>query len=347
MFTISLDKIESSEKTIVPFSAIKVVDARFDKSNIGCVVKDFSFKGMTKNKAIAAFSDSLQTYLPSVFEKMLTLNKGSADTVVMLVKQFRIADHLFNSLDTYHTPETILTFSISFYKKANDHLSKILSLEDSWSKQWNATEDDGIKETTTHRNETIVALLSKIFQNKNWSATQTSFSWTDMENGLQKRFQLPVYANSRLNVGLYKTFEEFKNNNPSFTYINLGMKEGELVQVLDENNAPIDLKNYWGACDGANRYIVFRGVLNRLGPIDKSFRFSSYRMETKDRHMLATSATRFLVFGINSVNTKPGMRVKQEYFYVNMDNGRIYLEELIGTDNYERAIKILNNVSLR
>jgi hypothetical protein len=121
------------------------------------------------------------------------------------------------------------------------------------------------------------------------------------------------------------------------------MKDDELVQITDEDNTPINLKDYWGACDGKNRYVVFRGALHHLSPSDKSFKLLSYRQEAKNRHMLGTSVTRVLVFGPQSSHGKPGNRTNREYFYLNMDNGRIYLEELIGTENYEKAVRMLNN----
>lgn len=345
-FTISLDNNESSEKAAVPFSVLQVVDARFDKTNVGCVVKDFSFKGMTKNKLAAIFPDSLHTYLPRMLEKFARPNKSSSDTMLMLVKQFRIADHLFNTLDTYHAPETVLTISASFYKKSNGRLLKFFSVNDTWSKEWSALEDDDSKKTMMRRNDAIVELLFKIFQNRDWTPTPTSFSWTDMEIGLQKRFQLPLFQDEVLNIGLYKTFDEFKNNQPSFTHVHFKQKNSDYVQVLDETDTPVNIKEFWGVCDGQNRYIAFRGAFHKLNPNDKSFRFLSNREESKNRHMLATTTTRLLLFGTQNgqtVNQGPGVRVKKEYFYLNMDNGQIYLEELIGTENYERAVRALNN----
>lgn len=342
-FTLSLENNGQPQKTVLPFSAISVIDARFDKSNVGCVVKDLSFKGMTKNKLAAVFPDSLHTYLTRILPDFFALNKTGSDTLIMLIRQFRIADHLSNTLDTYHAPETVLTFSASFYKKEANKLRKISSLNNSWSRVWETNEAEGEDKLTTRRNEAIAAVFSTIFNNLNWTPTTTVFSWAEMENGLQKRIQLPLYTDPVLKTGVYKSFEEFKNNNPSLVRIHLKMKDKELVQILDEDNNPVILKNYWGACDGKNRYVVFRGMLHKLSSSDKSFKFLSYRQETKDRNMLATSVTRVLAFGPAGSQGKPGKRVKPEYFYLNMDNGQIHLEELIGTENYEKAIRTLNN----
>jgi hypothetical protein len=263
----------------------------------------------------------------------------------MMIKQFRIADHLENTLDEYHAPETVITVSASFYKKSSGHLLKISSVNDTWSKKWEAMKTEGSKEIVERRNDAILALFSGIFQNKDWTPTQTTFSWSDMENGIQKRFHLPVYSDPYMKVGVYKTFEEFKHNTPTFTSIHLGMKNDELVQVLDENNNPVNINDFWGACDGKNRYVVFRGSLNKLLPSDKSFCFFSYRKEAKNRRMLATNVTKFLVFGQPMGNTngyKARIREKQELLYLNMDTGHVHLEELTGTEPYEKAIKSLD-----
>lgn len=342
-FTISLANTTQPEKLALPFSVIHVIDARFDKSNIGCVVKDLSFKGMTKNKLAAVFPDSLHTYLPVVLSKLFSLDKSGSDTLIMLVKQFRIADHLSNTLDTYHRPETLFTLSASFYKKESNKLLKISSINNTWAKEWTENVKENANQQAIFRNEAIVALFFKAFSNLDWTPTQTAFLWTEMESGIEKRFRLPLYTDPVLKAGIYKTFDEFRNNSPSLVRVHLGMKDNELVQVLDENNNPISLKDYWGACDGTHRYVIFRGALHKLTSSDRSFKFLSYRQEAKNRRTLGTSVTRVLLIGPQTRNKKPGSRVQPEFFYLNMDNGQIHLEELIGAENYEKAIRKLSN----
>jgi hypothetical protein len=128
--------------------------------------------------------------------------------------------------------------------------------------------------------------------------------------------------------------------------VHFDIKKGRLVQILDENNTPIDMRNYWGACDGKDRYVFFVGLLNKLLPSDKSFCFYTPRKEAKNRRMLANSVTKALVFGLSSnttVSNKPGIRIKEELLYLNMDNGQVSLEEWAGTEPYGKVIKSLNN----
>lgn len=347
MFTISLDKIEVQEKEALPFSAIKIVDARFDKSNIGCAVKNFSFKGMTRNKLNVVFPGSLQTYLPIAIDKAAVLNKSSKDTMMMLVKQFRLADHLFNTLDAYHTPETVLTFSVSFYKKEGNQLVRLFSLADTWSKAWNNVKGSDENEINAERNNAIIALLSQLFQNRVWTPTATTFSWADLEAGLKKRFGLPVFTDSLSRAGLYKNFNEFINNSPSVINVQMKMRNNELTDVLDAENHTVDLRDYWGACDGKNRYIIFKGAFNKLLPTDSSFRFLSDRQEAKVGGLMSTRTKRLLLWGpvITNAIKGSGTRANQEYFYLNMENGRVHLEEVTGTQPYEIAIKSLNNAA--
>ena len=343
-FTISLTGSVSSEKLSLPFSALTVIDARFDKSNIGTVANDFSFKGMTKNKMEAGFPDLLHNYLPVAVEELAMLNKATPDTVLMLVKQFRLADHLFNTMDTYHAPETVLTFSVSFYKKAGGQLLKLFSLTDTWSKVWNEVNDKEANEIIFERKRAITDLLARIFQNRDWTPTATGFSLSDMEIGLQKRFQLPLFTDASLKPGLYKSFEEFKNNNPSVTNVHFQTSKGEVTDIVNENKTSIEVSDYWGACDGRNLYIAFKGSFGQLQRSDKSFKFLATRQEVKNGGIMSNKTKRMLLWGpaITRIARGPGIRTNQEYYYVNMENGRIHLEEVTGTQRYETAIKSLN-----
>lgn len=96
---VNLDGYTIEQKIKVPFRAIKVVDARFDQSNIGCVNKSASQTSFKHQKTTAVFPQPLEQYLPGLFSNLLTFEPEGQDTLLMLVKQFRITDHLFNGVN--------------------------------------------------------------------------------------------------------------------------------------------------------------------------------------------------------------------------------------------------------
>jgi hypothetical protein len=102
--------------------------------------------------------------------------------------------------------------------------------------------------------------------------------------------------------------------------------------VVDAEGKPVDLKNIWGVSDGEKRYIVFRNKLHELIPCDRSFRILSYRTKADLRGVTNYSewATNGAV--VAGAITKLSDSTKlSEYFDLNMDNGKLFLEEMFGT----------------
>ena len=129
-YTISLNNFQPNDKTNLPFGAIRILDARYDQNNIGSVVKDLSDKGITQNKMLAVFPEKLNTYLPKLLANMFQLDRENFDTLTILMKQFRIADHIGMSPQDQLQLETFLTISCSFFKEKGGRLTKISSVDD-------------------------------------------------------------------------------------------------------------------------------------------------------------------------------------------------------------------------
>jgi len=71
-FTITLRPDDATEKPVLPFTAVKVLDARFDQSNVGCIALDARFHSITQYKELAVFPDSLKHYLPELLGQILS-----------------------------------------------------------------------------------------------------------------------------------------------------------------------------------------------------------------------------------------------------------------------------------
>jgi hypothetical protein len=331
-FIISLDKSNKSEKAILPFSAIQIIDARFDKSSIGCAIKDLSFDGITKNKMVAVFPDSLQTYLPLVVAKLCSLASPNPDTLVLLVKHFRFADRVFSTLTKKNKPESILMIAVSFYKKEGGRLFRIAGVESKWSKEWSLLDDESTPALSAARNEACTELFLNLFQNTNWRAGELSFSWAEMEDGLRRRYQLPILTDTTLRAGVYRSYSEFKNNNPSLTRCSFRTSKDLLQEVKDENNKLIE-GTVWGACDGKYLYI-FDGKYRKLLRSSNGFRYYVEQYQQRngpsiinllDPGIQTSAGTLYLP----SISAKHRSNVA--FVDLNLDTGSRYLEEEVGT----------------
>ncbi|HWJ26019.1 MAG TPA: hypothetical protein VNS32_05720 [Flavisolibacter sp.] len=326
-----LKNVEHEEKISIPFSAIKVIDARYDQSNIGCFTADFTRAFKKEKKLEAVFPDSLKTYLPLAIEKVARLDKNNDDTLVLLVKRFRLAERFEDEIANAFRPELYLNISLSFYELKGDDYHKISSIDDTKAKMIGLEYEVVKKNIENLRRKAFLNILSDLFLNKRWQPSSIAFHLTDIQQGLNKRFDLPVLHDTFLVPGLYKTFEEFKNNRPSVINIKIISKKDNLRAVESSNDTTLNLNDYWGACDGNQKFIVFRSNLWPLIKSDNGFKFESFRstMDVNKGTSYGNYATNYGAL-LGAAAKLAEDQKRSEFFYVNMENGEIHFEELFG-----------------
>lgn len=332
-----LKDVAPKEKVSIPFSAIKVIDARFDKTNIGVFTTDFTRPFNKQKKQEVSFPDSLKTYLPLAIEKIGVLDRSKNDTLVLLIKRFRLADRFRDEIADAYNPELFLNISLSFYELKDNDYHKILSVDDIQTSVMGKEAIVSNSDAERLRKESFLEILSNLFDNKNWQSSAIAFNYSDIQLGLDKRFDLPVLRDTLHVSGLYKSFDEFKNNKPSLSNVKFTIKKGIHDKVLDSNNVSINLKNYWGASIDNQPYILFRGMFCKLIKSDNGFKFKSYRTSTDinggslEHYGRGTgTGLDLILIGANAFNKLSESKIRTEFFYLNMESGKVHLEEIFG-----------------
>ena len=263
----------ADQTTTIPFQTIEVMDVRFDKSNIGCVNKNVSATTFKRTKLPVVFPDSLQRYLPQLLQKFMRLENNSKDTLVLLVKQFRLAERLINGINLQYEPELLLKLSFSAFRLRDAQLTRLFSADDLLVRKFPSDRKPKKDLFLELRIDAVMDMLQTIFQNRRWEVTGASFPLALVQEGIRKRYQLPLFTDPALQAGVYKSFQEFKQNKPSLSSVHFVMRKDDVVAVQNGDGKNIDLKDIWGICNGKKQYIVFRGELCELLPSDRSFRF--------------------------------------------------------------------------
>lgn len=340
---ISVNDVEVDTKMPVPFRIMQVLDVRFDRSNIGTVsfMKKATGTRIKTTQNVAVFPDSLHHYLPQVLEKLFDFQQSSNDTLVLLLKQFRISDRIHNGMNQRYEPALFLRISFSAFSRKNGQLLRLFSVDDLVSHELPTDRVPKEEVMQTYRSEALLAALQKLTRQRNWQpSTATGFDLATVQQGIEKRFQLPLFADSLKRIGVYKTFKEFKQNMPSFVNVKLDIKKDKLVSVTDADGKPLDLKGYWGVSTGEKYYIIFRNELCELFRNDKSFYFQSY-IEPGDltgQGRYGDYATQAGMLGgaliKNALN-----KDEERYFFLNMDEETVHLEEIFGKSSLQQMEK--------
>jgi hypothetical protein len=77
------------------------------------------------------------------------------------------------------------------------------------------------------KKEALLALLQRIFEKQQWQKSNTSFARHAMQQGIRQRFQLPLFTDNPLHIGVYRSFREFKQNSPSITNVQFRINKEE------------------------------------------------------------------------------------------------------------------------
>ncbi|HEV7329877.1 MAG TPA: hypothetical protein VGN63_02460 [Flavisolibacter sp.] len=343
--TLNLNDVEAETKIPVPFSAVQVMDVRFDRSNVGTIshVKKANGSKVKTIQAIATFPDSLQQYMPHLLEGLLDFRKESNDTLVLLVKQFRISDRIFNPMNGQYEPELLLRISFSAFTRKNGQLVRLFSVDDLISQELPTDRVPKEEVMQGYRGEALMAILQRLLKQKDWQSTGTAgFDLATVQQGIQKRFQLPLFTDSLQKIGVYKTFKEFKQNMPSLLSVKLGMNKDRLIAIADSTGKPVELKNYWGVSTGTKRYIIFRDELCELLPSDKSFYFQSYTQlsDLYGQGSFGDYAPQAGLLGGALIKSALNKEHKH-FFFLNMDEETVHLEEIFGKSSLKQMQKEL------
>jgi hypothetical protein len=325
---IRVDTSVHAETFTIPYSNIQVLDARFDRTSIGCVYNDPFLNRISFEKFDAFFPDSFHKYLPLFLKTFIKTDASTQDKLLILVKQFRIADHFLRGIESDPLEiELTLKISASFYAVHDNTYHKLFSVDNIMLQNVRKPHERkrSIEEGT--RSMAMSIMLYKLLQDQKWELNTSAipFSIGDIETGMNKRFDLAVYR-SALQKGVYKNFNEFKNNAPSSTdQVFVYDKNENIDRLTDKEGKPFSMEGNWGICDGQKRYLYIRGHFSELIPFDKGFRVRSYVTEAE----LCGSRGSYDLLSATFGRLKAGSRLIQ-YFDIDMETGKLYLQEIFG-----------------
>jgi hypothetical protein len=143
-----------------------------------------------------------------------------------------------------------------------------------------------------------------------------------LENN-SKALQLPVLETASYKKGVYKNFEEFKNNTPSVTEYEL--RKGELGDVLyvKEGTTEYPERKAWGFCDGVDLFIHSGDKYSKLLRRQNSFYFGGIKgIARKIKYDPFHSTGSGLMAHSGSLNTTFSKIIK--YYKVDMETGLVY-----------------------
>ena len=305
----------------LPFHDIEILDARPDTTSIGFMKYT---GGTTKLYLKKGFASSFKNFINTNYKV-----NADSDNLLILIKEFRITNYAtinkMKDINIYTWNSGAVISAELFLQTRNSYraLYKTDSILIGSSKS----------ETAARLVEDGFRLILKKSENKNLSEMhigKTAFSFADIEKHVHDFINFPILNAATLNKGVYKTFNEFKTNNPSIK--NFEVKKGNLSDELfvTEDNQSYPLHDFWGYCDGKNVFIYSAKNLFQLIKSQNTYNIKGIKSlsKTQDIGREFADAAALALVGISaypqSNSSSEIIKAMITAFQLNMQNGELY-----------------------
>jgi hypothetical protein len=268
-----IDQYEGSQlKDSIPFSYIRIIDSRYDTTDIGLYVDGYLvLKDSSQPLA-------LQHTLDKYYHNLYTPGK---DTLVIQLEKLFITDRLVDDTAFIVTCGAIICRQFTGNNNSYVYRGNFDTLiNEKYSYHIYSTHKNGKHHNLEFWDYYLLRLCEAMIKNASQfnntiDSGQQHFTVEDIKKeGLQKR-QKPILVADSLNPGFYNNFSEFENNKPGFTYDSADA----LHKLLDLMHYRVSKKvsneepdtSYWGFCDGKNLYVRNAYSFFRLERKDAAF----------------------------------------------------------------------------
>lgn len=258
-----------------PFSNIKVIDKRYDTSSFGYMLDYKMSRKDCKLVTANGLETDLETYLNTIFKNKFVSNGSS---LVIVLRKFRFYGNYSDDnkpLSKSNKTDYFLQAGIDCFL-LSDSLYIPLIRKDSAMPVYGALKD-------AERGTSIVSSLKMLLKSLpidsaiSQIANRKKLNYQELNEYYDKKFKYPVIEDCELKKGVYMSFNEFRNNAPS--YVNFDVVKSKIADdiYLIKGQDTALTRDAWGYCDSKNIYIKAGIRLFVLNKQVKGFSFMGFK----------------------------------------------------------------------
>lgn len=249
----------------IPFAKIKVLDNRYDTTKLGYERS----KGRDYKITVdGGFEKRMSNYLESYYKN--NLDPSSSRTLLVVVKklwmQFGSTSQMLgskeldkNSVLGLMYANVICLADLEVFSGEGDEYRALMKISHHFDFEDYQTNNELFSK---NRNLALLLMPFDSLMNKvNESdideliSPRKKYSLAAISDIYKKRFTIPALLQSGLQKGIYRTFEDFKNNKPAYTDFAYEVSRYSTDITVVQNGRPSSVIDYWGFYDGENLYI--------------------------------------------------------------------------------------------
>lgn len=311
----AFEKITYYKKQQMPFKQVIVIDKRFDSSKTGYATTGF-LQGYAKVVLKQSWSATLNNY----FQNNLT--PSSDKSLVIVLKSFwlqrgameQLVDKKIAKIPVASNGEYggICSADMDIYVQSDSSLQALFRIENNFMNLAVRYQKSRIDEFFFLPFDSIARRLVDL-NVPEVLTKKRKLTWKEVNDYYDQRFDIPVLKDTGIKKGVFKTFDEFKQNKPyisSFKFVN-GRITDELYST--DNGREDIITEYWGFYDGKDLYI--QAGLSAFKAIRQHNSFELFGSKIIGNYHNNPSQ--------NDIRIS-GYEINRKILQVNMNTGKIY-----------------------
>jgi hypothetical protein len=310
------------ERIPFPFSAVEVRDIRPDTTKLG-FYRSTKDRRSYKYRFARNTEMELNDFLWNHFRDNLDLS--SPHQLVIYIKKLWLSEFDSTELNTHntHIRNAWLYLKAELYLRSNDSYFPVYRF-------------DSVLYTRKNNSYTSGGFITNTLLESLYPLTKTDFTQVTHKRKLNKAtvdaFNNPytISTEPKPLKGVYLSFDEFKNNQPSYTTFEVKFESiADIIYVREADGRLYPKKNVWGFSDGKTAYIRMGSNFFPLYNHQRTWEFyGSAAMEARGLRMPV-----ILGVGLPLAIASAGAAEFQQYekrlvnlraFQVDVENGKFY-----------------------
>ena len=313
--SLSLKRNISKLKNSFPFREIQVLDYRPDTLRMGLFNEG---KQLTDLRFHDAAGGIFQSFLNETYANSL-----ETKTLVVVIKDLWFSDIVYEHNATPSNLRSHIKFRVETYVKEKTGYVPLTYFDTLISSKKKVAM---IAQFTIP--DLISAFIDKIISINMYQANinlKRQLSFGAVDSFSNRAFTCPITTSDTLQKGVYASFDEFRNNNPSvFNYeIDKESDASMSLRLVDKEGKSYYSRRMWGYCDGRQSYVMMDG---NLFPIINYGR-ARYVYGSKDYHVKKTAVPIFLLFPaailVSAVPVSETVTRNLRFFKLDIQTGEI------------------------
>ena len=336
----SLDKFEAIQitlpapkttiKTTIPISDISVIDSRFDTSCIG-MMQILARDHVTIVNCKRPTSIEIKDF----FYQLIPIQKRDTNGIELscFIKKLMLTDKIYLDPETgettdekvYNTREKSgILLVIEFYAHKDGMYIPLFRFDSTMIGEKNI-----VVAAREYLSDALIKSLNKL-GTINWELKNINgrrIPESSINEYYKDRLDLPIFS-SVPKKGIYRSFEDFKNNTPQqieFTVVDT--KKSDFLYIKNEKGEDELLTDLWGYCDGKDMFIFSANNFFKLYRHENIFRIYGAKDYTSKRVLRMNFRAIDAIIpksNFSKGRTKTKYELVKRLYQVDMETGELF-----------------------